>query len=117
MQRGGNDVQIVRADRLFQIRNDRILNHRPARPKMHHAADSVRRVDLAQGKVPVEPREEIIWKQRLGGPDQPLPRGALEANAGQKHLDPIHFSQVRRGDVLVLGLGAEAEPICDIRHF
>ncbi len=104
------------AEGLFQLLDDRILHHRPARPKMHHAADPGRRLDLAQGSVPVEPREEIIGKQRLGGPDQPLPGGALEADARQQHLDPLHFPQVRGGDVFVLGPGQQAEPVCDGRH-
>ena len=105
-----NNVQFGGSDGLPQFFNCVLWNCRPAFAEMNDAARAARVLHLAQGNLPVELREEISGEQRLRHPDRALARGALEADARQENVNAVHLPQMRRRDVLVLGLGTKAEP-------
>jgi hypothetical protein len=91
------------------------LDHRlrdggPAVTKMDHPLNPARVLDQAQAGPQVEAGKEVIRKERLRHPYLALARGALEPDAGQKDLHARLFAQVRRRDVFVLGVRAQAEP-------
>src|SRR2546428_13746984 len=67
-------------------------------------------MNFAQAGGEVEPGEEVIRKEGLSEPHRPLACRTFEANTGQIDLDVRLRFQMRRRNVLVLGLRAKAEP-------
>jgi hypothetical protein len=81
---------------------------------MDHPADASVMVQFAEAASQVESGKQIIGKQSLSEPDRSASGGALEANPRQINLDIGLLFEMCGGDVLVLGLGANAKPRRDL---
>ena len=93
-----------------QLLDDGLRHDGPAVAKMDHATNAPGVADPAEAGRQVKPREQVIREQGLGEPHRPAPGGALEPDARQVNLEVRFLLQVRRRNVLVLGLRAKAKP-------
>jgi hypothetical protein len=77
---------------------------------MNDGADAGGVRDAAEIFFPVETREEIIGKERLGEPLQPTFGRALEFDAREEDFHLYFAFQEGGRDMLMLGLRADTEP-------
>ncbi len=106
----GQNAQFFLPEDLSQILDDGGGNRRPPVTEMNDAADTGRMMDAAQGRFPAKARKEIIGKQSFSDPRNPLARLATKTDSRQKNFDPVHLTEVARGDVFMFRLCPQAEP-------
>jgi len=107
---GGDGVEFGGADELAEIVDGGLGNDGPVVAEMNNMADAAGGLDLAEAGIPVEAGEEITGKERFGDPGGGLSGGALEADAGEKYFNVVHFSKMGCREVLVLGVGLKTKP-------
>ena len=104
------DVDMVGADGGAQFLNDGVWDLWPMGAKMHDAANAAGVVDFAEACGEIETGEEIVREEGFSEPDGPLAGGTLKADAREVDFDVRLLLEMGGGNVLVLGLGSEAEP-------
>ena len=77
---------------------------------MHDGGDPVRIGHSTALVFKVESGEDIAWEHGLMEEDFPPKGGLVVADPRAKRFDIFELSQVSRGDVLALGLGADSVP-------
>jgi hypothetical protein len=110
LQRLAYDMHRFSSQGDAQFFNHGFRHNGPAVAKMDHATNAPGVADLAETCRQVKSREQVIRDQSLREPNRPPPRGALKPNARQVNLDARFPLEVRRRNVLVLGLRANAKP-------
>jgi len=63
-----------------------------------------------QGSLPVEAGKKIAGKQSFRHPNRLFPHGTFKTDTGKKDLDAVHYSKMRRENVLMFGLSVDAKP-------
>jgi hypothetical protein len=103
-------MDLFRSDRGAQFFQVLVRNRWPLGTEMNHPANAPRMMDFPKAAAQLEPREKIVREQRLRKPNRSLLRRASKPYPRQVHLNARLGFQVRRGNVLMLGLRANTKP-------
>lgn len=83
---------------------------------MNDRADPASGLYSSQIGGPIEPGEEIVCEERLRGPGNAPARSPLKADPGQENFEVQILPQTGRRNVLMFGLGLDAEPPFRVRQ-
>ena len=77
---------------------------------MDHPAHGAPVLHAAQAGFEIESRKEVVLEKRFCGPGRPETGGATKTNARQEDFDRCVLPEMAGRNVLVFGMGADAEP-------